>query len=223
MESFFFAAALLAALASPANGGDPKAARTKDACSDGLVLDLNGRCVPKFVAPKRKACPLPHMRFGGHEEKLGGRMASFWCEEGWTLVPEENDYAMCKMGEWDRWLPMCVRPGCPRADLDAGSSVQVHLEMAGALVRFTCARREYEMEGGAVLGCDGEFWNGTAPVCKPPPTTTTTSTTATTSPTTRAAWHSASSSASPSVFSASHMLTLIFTVAVTSLSARRTT
>ena len=48
-------------------------------------------------------------------------------------------------------------------------------EVNGALVRFFCSDDRI-LVGDSVLGCDGQFWNGTTPTCVIP-TTTTTSTT----------------------------------------------
>ena len=80
---------------------------------DAYGPELNGKCVKKFVLPSRKQCQTPNLKFGGFELELGGRIAKFWCEEGWTLataVPG-HIHAMCKLGQWDRPLPTCVRPG----------------------------------------------------------------------------------------------------------------
>ena len=65
------------------------------------ILDLNGDCVTRFRPPARKSCPDPVIPRGGTELRLHGRMAYFWCDEGWDLYPEK-DYAMCVLGQWDR-------------------------------------------------------------------------------------------------------------------------
>ena len=44
------------------------------------IRDLNDKCVKKFVAPRRKECPTPQIRFGHTEIKASGRMVSMWCE-----------------------------------------------------------------------------------------------------------------------------------------------
>ena len=44
------------------------------------VRDLNDKCVKKFVAPRRKECPAPQIRFGHTELRASGRMVSMWCE-----------------------------------------------------------------------------------------------------------------------------------------------
>ena len=142
----------------------------------GKVRDLNGNCVKRFVLPERKRCDESiRIRFGMTEVKLGGRMLSLECEEGWRPAPP-NDYAMCKLGKWDRDIPMCVRPGCEPFPLSMGE-FWAEKEMDGALTRFHCKDLGHEIVGQPVLGCDGEFWNGTAPSgCRLPTTTTTTTT-----------------------------------------------
>jgi len=142
---------------------------TKKDCPKGQVRDLNDKCVKKFVAPRRKECPAPHIRFGQTELRASGRMISMWCEDGWEPAPP-NDYAMCKLGAWDRELPRCVRPGCPDPVVSRG--VRAVEEMGGAIVRFHCSDPSglQELSGPPVLGCDGERWNGTAPLgCRDPP------------------------------------------------------
>ncbi len=61
---------------------------------------MYGDCVKRFVPPKRKSCPLDQSSFGmGHGEaeiKGGGRIAYFYCDEGWSRVPDVG-YAMCKV------------------------------------------------------------------------------------------------------------------------------
>ena len=44
------------------------------------IRDLNDKCVKKFVAPRRKECPTPQIRFGHTEIRASGRMVSMWCE-----------------------------------------------------------------------------------------------------------------------------------------------
>ena len=96
-----------------------------DKCPDDYVPDLNGKCVKKFVLPSRKQCQTPNLKFGGFELELGGRIAKFWCEEGWTLataVPG-HIHAMCKLGQWDRPLPTCVRPGANTTTTTFGAQI----------------------------------------------------------------------------------------------------
>ena len=123
------------------------------------------------VPPPPKACPEPNIRFGGFEMKVGGRMSQFWCEFGWDLAPATT-HAMCKLGKWDRAIPICVRPGCER--LLAPHQVQITYEMDEAIARFECTKPwpHLELNGNNVLSCDGEYWNGTLPECKKPPPTT---------------------------------------------------
>lgn len=87
--------------------------KAKDKCPDGQALDLNGKCIKKFVLPQRKDCPQPDIRFGGYDLEFGGRIANFWCEDGWTLASQTlgQNHATCKLGAWDRPLPSCVKSG----------------------------------------------------------------------------------------------------------------
>ena len=105
--------------------------------------------------------------------KLGGRLSKFWCEEGWNLAPA-TPHAMCKLGQWDRTIPVCVRPGCEKFKVWPRSKVKLTYEMDEAIARFECTKPwpELELIGNEVLSCDGAYWNGTLPACrKPPPTT----------------------------------------------------
>lgn len=143
--------------------------KTTDSCPDGYIVDLNGNCVKKFKIPKRKQCPPPEVsKFGSYELKSAGRFAMFYCEDGWSLAPP-HEHAMCKVGAWDRDIPNCVRPGCQRISVEEG--VRMQRVMSGALMEFECYDGNMVLVGPSVLGCDGEFWNGTAPVCKEPPST----------------------------------------------------
>ena len=103
--------------------------------------------------------------------KVGGRMSQFWCEDGWDLAPPTS-HAMCKLGKWDRAIPICVRPGCE--ELTPPNQVTLTYEMDMAIARFECNPPwpELELIGNNVLSCDGVYWNGTMPEYrKPPPTT----------------------------------------------------
>ena len=144
---------------------------TQKGCPEDHIIDLNGKCVKKFKIPKRKQCPPPEVsKFGSYELRSGGRFATFYCEDGWTLAPD-NEHAMCKVGVWDRVIPNCVRPGCQRLATEEG--VRMQRLLSGALAEFTCYQTHMVLVGPPVLGCDGEFWNGTAPVCREPPPATT--------------------------------------------------
>ena len=81
--------------------------------------------------------------------------------------------AVPQVGTWSRTVPNCVRPGCPAVEsslLPGSEAGRRRLtwreEHGGAVVRFACVKRALVMHGGAVLGCDGEGWNGTAPECR---------------------------------------------------------
>ena len=56
-------------------------------------------------------------------------------QDGWDPAPP-NDYAMCKLGVWDREIPRCVRPGC--LDPVVSEGVRAVEEMDGAIVKFFC-------------------------------------------------------------------------------------
>ena len=81
---------------------------------------MYGDCVKRFVPPKRKSCPLDQSSFGmGHGEaeiKGGGRIAYFYCDEGWSRVPDVG-YAMCKVRFlafvcfMDLYFPWCIANG----------------------------------------------------------------------------------------------------------------
>jgi len=142
-------------------------------CPKGYVVDRfnDNDCVKRFKPPPPTPCPEPNIRFGGFQMKIGGRMSQFWCEEGWNLAPPSS-HAMCKLGKWDRAIPICVRPGCDK--LAPPFQVQLKYEMEEAIARFECTKPwpELELIGNDVLSCDGVYWNGTLPECrKPPPTT----------------------------------------------------
>ena len=57
-------------------------------------------------------------------------------QDGWDPAPP-NEYAMCKLGAWDREIPRCVRPGCP--DPAVARGVRAVEEIGGAVVRFFCS------------------------------------------------------------------------------------
>ncbi len=153
---------LLFAVASSATGKSKD-----DDCPKGQVRLLNNKCVKKAILPEVKRCAAPSpIRFGHTEVKLGGRMVSVWCEDGWTPAPD-NHYAMCRLGRWDREIPRCVRPGCMELSVPEDRGVIATEDLDGALLRFSCRSPDLqELVGEAVLGCDGEFWNGTAPHCR---------------------------------------------------------
>ena len=64
--------------------------------------------------------------------------------------------------------------GCD--DLLAPENGKFSTDLDGAILRFECFPPK-ELIGESVLGCDGQFWNGSVPFCVSPTTTTTTSTT----------------------------------------------
>lgn len=128
---------------------------------------INGECVKKFVLPERKECPEPDLKFGQFELALGGRVVNYWCEDGWHLVPEDFSNAVCKLGDWSKPSPQCVRPGCE--DLKPPHSGSLSYSLDGALVTFECGH-ELIIEGQPILGCDGQYWNASVPQCVMPRT-----------------------------------------------------
>ena len=173
-QAFFLAVVFVFSFCKDSLGSSGHALSKRDTaeeCPKGNIIDLNGNCVKKFQIPKRKQCPEPSVsKFGSYELRSGGRFATFSCEEGWALVPD-HDHAMCRVGDWDRVIPNCVRPGCQRLEPEGGVRMQRLLN--GALIEFQCYQTGMALVGPAVLGCDGEFWNGTAPVCRDTPSAAT--------------------------------------------------
>ncbi len=72
-----------------------RAEEDEQECKKGY-LKFKGKCVKRFVPPKRKACPEPEFPNGEFIVRGQGRMAAFECDEGWMRVPD-NSYAMCKV------------------------------------------------------------------------------------------------------------------------------
>ena len=124
---------------------------------------FNNECVKRFVPPKRKKCNEPNLKFGSYDLQIGGRVVNYWCEEGWTLAPDEFGTSVCKLGQWSKPTPQCVRPGCEDLKPPYNGALQYDLE--GALVYFSCNSDEQIISGSPVLGCDGQFWNSTVPTC----------------------------------------------------------
>ena len=94
---FPFIALMLGSFFDPAFGFVGQ--NTGQDCPEGYRKGFNDECVKKFVLPKRKKCEEPRLRFGGHELQLGGRLVNYWCEDGWTLVPEDAYSAACIVGK----------------------------------------------------------------------------------------------------------------------------
>lgn len=155
--------------ASPSSGLDLAQAAQVPDCDPGEVLDLSGQCVTRVTVPGRVPCQAPDgVRFGSFELKHGGRMVQVWCHDGWALAPQEYSYAMCRLGQWDRALPRCVRPGCE--DLTPPANGRVSYEMDRALAAVDCDR-PYVLEDGpssSVMDCDGQRWNVSVPRCVAP-------------------------------------------------------
>ena len=130
----------------------------------GYLRGFNNECVKRFVPPKRKKCDEPHLKFGSYELQIGGRVVNYWCEEGWTLAPDEFGTAVCKLGVWSKPMPQCVRPGCEELSPPQNGALEYDLD--GALVYFSCNSEEQIISGSTpVLGCDGQFWNASVPIC----------------------------------------------------------
>jgi hypothetical protein len=104
-------------------------------CQEGFLTGLDGKCIKKFVIPKRKECLEPKLKFGGHNLQFGGRVVNFWCEDGWTLVQPEFESSVCKLGQWSKPTPHCVRPGCD--ELQSPEKGKLLYKLDGALASFT--------------------------------------------------------------------------------------
>src|SRR5688572_15716879 len=71
--------------------------------------------------------------------------------------------AVCVRGQWSDPPPTCVRDGCRKLPIPLqGSLRQLY---GGGVAVFSC-NYGYEMEGQRILTCDGQKWNGSAPVCR---------------------------------------------------------
>ena len=64
-------------------------------------------------------------------------------------------------------VPQCVRPGCD--ELQAPTNGELEYSYEGALVTFRC-NNKLILSGERVLGCDGQYWNSTIPLCVEPKT-----------------------------------------------------
>jgi len=140
---------------------------SENRCPEGYGY-IGGECMKKFVKPEFVQCPTPDLKFGNYELQLEGRVIDYWCEDGWTLVPDEFASAACILGAWSTVVPQCVRPGCD--ELQAPSSGELEYSYEGALVTFRCNSDKLILSGEPVLGCDGQFWNWTVPQCVEPKT-----------------------------------------------------
>ena len=141
-------------------------------CPEGYGY-IGGECMKKFVKPKFVQCPEPSIKFGSYELQVDGRVVEYWCEDGWTLVPEDFTSAVCILGAWSNVVPQCVRPGCD--ELVPENNVVPEYSYEGALVTFHCNNKNLILSGEPVLGCDGQYWNGTVPQCVLPTSGGTTS------------------------------------------------
>lgn len=157
---------LLSTFFAPSISTIESAAQATEECPDGFGY-INGECIKKFVPPKFQNCPRPSLKFGQYDLQIGGRVVNYWCEDGWTLVPNEFTSAVCKLGEWNKPTPQCIRAGCDELKPpDNGGMVSSH---DGALVTFWCSPDLVLTPSNArVLGCDGQFWNTSVPTCDLP-------------------------------------------------------
>ncbi|VVD05996.1 unnamed protein product [Leptidea sinapis] len=91
--------------------------------------------------------------------KQRGKLVRFICLPRYELVG--NRYATCRNGEWDVPIPVCVRSGCIVPTIDNG----IHMgSYDDAWVIFFCLPG-HKLIGSAVLFCDGNKWNASAPMC----------------------------------------------------------
>ena len=66
------------------------------------------------------------------------------------------------IGEWSKPNPQCVRPGCDM--LQSPEYGRLDYDLDGALALFSC-NENMQLSGESVLGCDGQTWNASAPMC----------------------------------------------------------
>ena len=71
---------------------------SENRCPEGYGY-IGGECMKKFVKPEFVQCPTPDLKFGNYELQLEGRVIDYWCEDGWTLVPDEFASAACILGK----------------------------------------------------------------------------------------------------------------------------
>ena len=78
---------------------------SENRCPEGYGY-IGGECMKKFVKPEFVQCPTPDLKFGNYELQLEGRVIDYWCEDGWTLVPDEFASAACILGKmsWQPWV-----------------------------------------------------------------------------------------------------------------------
>ncbi|XP_061724496.1 MAM and LDL-receptor class A domain-containing protein 2-like [Cydia pomonella] len=104
-----------------------------------------------------RTCARPEIAHGTARLKQRGRMARYECLSGYQLVGDK--YATCLGGRWDMPKPVCVRGGCPMPKIDHAIILPTH---RNAWLNIFCLPG---YTGSATLFCDGQKWNGTAPVC----------------------------------------------------------
>ncbi|XP_063543024.1 MAM and LDL-receptor class A domain-containing protein 1-like isoform X2 [Cydia strobilella] len=104
-----------------------------------------------------RTCARPEIAHGTARLKQRGRMARYECLPGYQLVGDK--YATCLGGRWDMPKPVCVRSGCTMPTIDYAIILPTH---RNAWLNIFCLPG---YTGSATLFCDGQRWNGTAPVC----------------------------------------------------------
>jgi len=136
-------------------------------CGEGMVRDLDGSCVKKFIIPSsRRECPKLSVDNGEIFLLPNGRMVKFYCELGYLRVPD-TDVAICQVtGSWSKTVPACLMPGCEEPPSPSNGHVDLLEEYDNTVAVFRC-EVGHELTGDQVLGCvDGVKWNGTVPECR---------------------------------------------------------
>jgi len=138
-------------------------------CGEGMMRGLDGACVKKFVIPKTKLeCPKLSVDNGEIFLIGSGRMVRFYCDTGYTRVPD-TEIAICQvMGTWSKTVPACLMAGCQAPPAPANGLVRLLPEFEDTVAQFSCDLGHVLTPASAsVLGCvDGEKWNGSVPECR---------------------------------------------------------
>lgn len=138
-------------------------------CGEGMMRDLDGACVKKFQLPTTKLeCPKLSVDNGEIFLIGSGRMVRFYCDTGFTRVPD-TEIAICQvMGTWSKTVPACLMAGCQAPPAPANGAVRLPSEFEDTVAEFSCSLGHVlTPASAAVLGCvDGEKWNGSVPECR---------------------------------------------------------
>nr|BAN21313.1 classC scavenger receptor [Riptortus pedestris] len=124
-----------------------------------IVLVIASETVEVFGA--RRRCPAVRIANGNAQTRSRGRIITYKCYRGYTMLGEE--FAACVRGKWDPDPPVCIKPGCaPVRNFKNGHITQ---RMRSALLEFSC-NPGYKLVGPSFIYCDGRKWNTLPPFCK---------------------------------------------------------